>query len=157
GTREAFMLARLGRRVTTSSFGARYRHFCSLWGVTVDTSQQLGLGHARRIGRFRHVGQTVTVVVVLIAALSVPVLGATTAMAASTIAGTLSQCTNGALVGGTSGVTLEQCAGANGSDSVAILNGQSNKNGYENWVSGNSNSAKSHWREGDFIAYRTEI
>jgi uncharacterized repeat protein (TIGR01451 family) len=29
--------------------------------------------------------------------------------------------------------------------------------GYANWVSGNSNGTKSHWREGDFIAYRTQV
>ncbi|HVS41783.1 MAG TPA: hypothetical protein VMU20_05885, partial [Candidatus Dormibacteraeota bacterium] len=66
----------------------------------------------------------------------------------------LSQCTNGA-VGPP--LTLEQCAGANGGGSVSILNGQPNSGGYANWVSGNSNGSKSHWREGEFIAYRTVI
>jgi uncharacterized repeat protein (TIGR01451 family) len=66
----------------------------------------------------------------------------------------LSQCTNGA-VGPP--LALEQCAGAGGSSSVAILNGQPNTSGYTNWVSGNSNGSKSHWRENEFIAYRTVI
>jgi hypothetical protein len=76
------------------------------------------------------------------------------ATASGTIAGSLSQCTNGA-VGNP--ITLEQCAGASGGGSVSILNGQANSKGYANWVNGNSNGSKSHWKEGDFIAYRTVI
>src|SRR5260370_41328771 len=76
-----------------------------------------------------------------------------TSSAAATSA-TLSQCTNGA-VGPP--VVLEQWAGASGGGSVAILNGQANKAGFANWVSGNSNGTKSHWREGEFIAYRAQI
>jgi hypothetical protein len=58
--------------------------------------------------------------------------------------GNLDQCTNGA-----SGTTIhvEQCAGS----SVAAVNG------FKNWVNGNSNGSKSHWREGEFISYRTKI
>src|SRR5215469_1134182 len=78
----------------------------------------------------------------------------TTMAGAASTAATLSQCTNGA-VGPP--LVIEQCAGASGGGSVSILNGQSASKGYANWVSGNSNGSKSHWREGDFISYRAQV
>ena len=54
----------------------------------------------------------------------------------------LDQCTNGGVAD-----PPEPCKGTNGS---AI-------DGFKNWVSGNSNGSKSHWREGEFISYRDTI
>jgi len=54
----------------------------------------------------------------------------------------LDQCTNGGV-----GNPLEPCKGSTGS---AI-------DGFKNWVNGNSNAQKSHWREGEFISYRDTI
>jgi fimbrial isopeptide formation D2 family protein len=108
------------------------------------------MGVFRKLGR-RFFG--IAAVTAIIFGVSVP-FGTSITSASGTISASLSQCTNGA-VG--SPLVLEQCAGANGGGSVSILNGVANNSGYANWVSGNSNGQKSHWREGDFIAYRTEI
>jgi len=54
----------------------------------------------------------------------------------------LDQCTNGKV-----GDTPEPCKGSTGS---AI-------DGFKNWVNGNSNAQKSHWRESEFIPYRDTI
>src|SRR5438477_12149575 len=100
------------------------------------------------MGRRRTIHRLPRVAIGLVAVCAVVLLpGAnwlTVADAASTTAATLSQCTNGA-VGPP--LTLEQCAGSGGSTSVAIRNGAPNRSGYLNWVSGNSNGQKSHWRE----------
>jgi hypothetical protein len=79
------------------------------------------------------------------------------AMSAGTASGTsasLSQCTNGPVGSNGAPPTLQQCAGGG---NTAILNGASNANGVKNWVSGNANGSKAHWREGDFIAYRAQV
>ena len=69
----------------------------------------------------------------------------------------LSQCTNGQVNTGAL-PTLEQCAGANGNGHTAVLNGaQVSSGGFQNWVNGNANGSKAHWKEGDFISYRTEV
>jgi len=64
--------------------------------------------------------------------------------ASAAASGNLDQCTNGA-VGPP--LHLDQCAGS----TVAAVNG------FKDWVNGNSNGQKSHWREGEFISYRTRI
>jgi hypothetical protein len=56
----------------------------------------------------------------------------------------LEQCTNGAT--GTT-IQLQQCAGS----SLAAVNN------YKNWVNGNANGSKAHWREGEFISYRVRL
>jgi hypothetical protein len=56
----------------------------------------------------------------------------------------LEQCTNGAT--GTT-IQLQQCAGS----SIAAVNT------YKNWVNGNANGSKAHWREGEFISYRVRM
>ena len=100
----------------------------------------------RRARAGLHVVFVMTTVFAMMAAL-LP----TTSSAASASA-TLSQCTNGMV----SPLTLEQCAGATGGGSVSILNGTPGS-GYSNWVSGNSQGSKSHWRENEFIPYRAQI
>jgi hypothetical protein len=54
----------------------------------------------------------------------------------------LDQCTNGKV----SPLTLEPCK-----------NGTVNSVSYSNWVNGDANGSKSHWKEGEFIAYRDTI
>jgi uncharacterized repeat protein (TIGR01451 family) len=76
--------------------------------------------------------------------------------AAANAAASLSQCTNG-----TVGPPLspQPCVGSNTAGvSVAItgINGGA-ATSYKNWVNGNSNGSKSHWREGEFISYRTVL
>jgi hypothetical protein len=56
----------------------------------------------------------------------------------------LEQCTNGAT--GTT-IQLQQCAGS----SIAAVNT------FKNWVNGNANGSKAHWREGEFISYRVRM
>lgn len=73
------------------------------------------------------------------------------ASASNTTSANIDQCTNGA-VGPP--IVKEQCAG---SSLAAVLNGAPNAAGYKNWVNGDSNGGKSHWREGDFIAYRATV
>ena len=54
----------------------------------------------------------------------------------------LDQCTNGGV-----GDTPEPCKGSNGSEI----------DGFKNWVNGNVNATKAHWREGEFLSYRDTI
>src|SRR2546426_6790589 len=63
------------------------------------------------------------------------------AAAPSGSSASLEQCTNGAT--GTT-IQLQQCAGS----SLAAVGT------YKNWVNGNANGSKAHWREGEFISYR---
>src|SRR5215467_4498769 len=75
--------------------------------------------------------------------------------AAANGSASLSQCTNGMV----SPLTPQPCIGSNiNAASVAIsgINGGASTS-YKNWVNGNSNGSKSHWREGEFIAYRAVI
>ncbi len=58
-------------------------------------------------------------------------------------AANLDQCINGA-VGPP--IVLEPC-----------LNGTLNTTKYANWVNGDSNGSKSHWREGDYVSYRVTV
>src|SRR5215472_18765334 len=62
---------------------------------------------------------------------------------AATAAVSLSQCTNG---GVGPPLVLSPC-----------LNGTLGGTSYSDWVNGNSNSSKSHWKEGQFIPYRADI
>ncbi len=54
----------------------------------------------------------------------------------------IDQCTNGGV-----GDTPEPCKGSTGS---AV-------GGFKNWVNGNANGQKAHWREGEFISYRATV
>ncbi|TLZ52584.1 MAG: hypothetical protein E6K18_02670, partial [Methanobacteriota archaeon] len=54
----------------------------------------------------------------------------------------LDQCTNGGV-----GSTPEPCKGSNGAPI----------DGFKNWVNGNANGGKAHWKEGEFISYRVTI
>jgi hypothetical protein len=94
------------------------------------------LKHAVRAKSLR-TGMIIAVVVAFIA----PLAAIGPAWAAAS--GNLDQCTNGKV----SPLTLERCAGS----SVGAVAG------FKNWVNGNSNGSKSHWREGEFISYRTKI
>src|SRR5262249_56520231 len=78
--------------------------------------------------------------------------------AAAAAGASLSQCTNGPVGPPLSPQACVGSPGAGGAVSVAIpgINGGANTS-YNNWVNGNSNGAKSHWREGEFISYRTVI
>ena len=94
-------------------------------------------------------------IVAMIAGIATPaLLNAQPAAAAS--GASLSQCTNGP-VGPP--LSAQPCVGSNAAAvSVAIpgINGGASTS-YKNWVNGNSNGSKSHWREGEFISYRTTI
>ncbi|HEV2477219.1 MAG TPA: DUF11 domain-containing protein, partial [Candidatus Dormibacteraeota bacterium] len=76
--------------------------------------------------------------IALIVALWAPAPASAAGAAAS-----LDQCTNGA-VGPP--VVAEPC-----------LNGTLSGTSFANWVNGDSNGNKSHWREGDFISYRVTL
>lgn len=94
----------------------------------------------------------IAAVVALAAGIALP--GAVPAAAASGSA-TIDQCTNGGL----SPLTPEPCVGSNAaavSATIAGING-GNSASYKNWVNGNANSSKSHWREGEFIPYRVSL
>ena len=57
-----------------------------------------------------------------------------------------------------SSANLDQCVnGAVKSSTGPCLDGSSGGTTYSDWVNGNSNGAKSHWKEGQFIAYRTYL
>ncbi len=93
---------------------------------------------------------------VFVSAISVAIAQAPIPASANTASASLSQCTNGP-VGPP--LSAQPCLGSNAAAaSVAIpgINGGASTS-YKNWVNGNSNGSKSHWREGDFIAYRTVI
>src|SRR5215471_5776120 len=64
-----------------------------------------------------------------------------------------SQCANGPLT------SPQPCVGSN-IDAVTVaipgINGGA-PTSYKNWQGGNANSNSSHWREGDFVSYRTSI
>jgi hypothetical protein len=92
---------------------------------------------SRTVPRNLRTGVIIAVIVAFIA----PLAAITPAWAAAS--GNLDQCTNGQV----SPLTLERCAGS----SVGAIAG------VKNWVNGNSNGSKSHWREGEFISYRTKI
>ncbi|HSN03076.1 MAG TPA: hypothetical protein VLS91_06295, partial [Acidimicrobiales bacterium] len=62
------------------------------------------------------------------------------AASSSGVAATLDQCVNGPLT------AISPC-----------LVGTLASTNYKGWVNGNANKQKSHWREGDFIAYRTTM
>jgi hypothetical protein len=57
----------------------------------------------------------------------------------------LDQCTNGGV-----GDTPEPCGGSNIQPNGAV-------DGFENWVNGNANGQKAHWKEGEFISYRARL
>ncbi|HEV2216163.1 MAG TPA: hypothetical protein VGV88_01200 [Candidatus Dormibacteraeota bacterium] len=99
----------------------------------------------RRLRASVHAVLVLSTVVALVASL-LPVTGSAAATSAN-----LSQCTNGT-VGPP--ISPEQCAG---SSTAAILNGSASASGVKNWVNGNSNGSKSHWRESDFISYRAQV
>lgn len=88
--------------------------------------------------------KTKALLVSMILALSllaaIPIL----AQASNAASADLSQCVNGG-VGGLPD-SKEPC-----------LTGTLNSVSYSNWVNGNANGQKAHWREGDFIAYRSVI
>ena len=67
----------------------------------------------------------------------------------------LDQCANGQV----SPLTPQPCVGSNASGvSVAISGINSGAAAlYKNWVNGNVNGSKAHWREGEFIAYRAIV
>src|SRR5712691_2117488 len=62
---------------------------------------------------------------------------------AAQAAANIDQCTNG---GVGPPLSLEPC-----------LNGTLDSTKFSNWVNGDSNGNKSHWQEGDFIAYRVTL
>src|SRR5260370_23552504 len=72
-------------------------------------------------------------------ALVVSLIPITTSAAGA--AAKLDQCTNGGV-----GATPEPC-----------LNGTLSPTSFSNWVNGDSNASKSHWRESEFIPYRSII
>ena len=83
---------------------------------------------------------------VVLVSLSVLALVASLIPITSSAAGAaanLDQCVNGA-VGPP--IVLEPC-----------LNGTLNTIKYANWVNGDSNGSKSHWREGDYVSYRVTV
>lgn len=65
----------------------------------------------------------------------------------------IDQCTNGQV----SPLTPQPCLGSTITGVSVKITGISGGNltSYKNWVNGNSNGSKSHWRESEFIAYRT--
>jgi hypothetical protein len=81
-------------------------------------------------------------VVLTVAAFVAPALSGS-ALAATNPSANIDQCTNGA-VGPP--LTLSPC-----------LNGTLGTTTYSDWVNGNSNGQKSHWREGEFISYRVRL
>ncbi|HEV2413962.1 MAG TPA: hypothetical protein VGX27_04085, partial [Candidatus Dormibacteraeota bacterium] len=89
--------------------------------------------------------------VVVVALFPMPASAAPSGASAS-----IDQCTNGP-VGPP--LSAQPCIGSNISAvSVAISGINSGAStSYKNWVNGNSNGSKSHWREGEFISYRTII
>src|SRR5262249_8318665 len=96
--------------------------------------------------------------VVVVAGLSLPAVALFAQPAAAAAGARLSQCPNGPVWPPLSPQACVGSPGAGGAVSVAIpgINGGANTS-YNNWVNGNSNGAKSHWREGEFISYRTVI
>src|SRR5262249_5865039 len=68
---------------------------------------------------------------------------ATTTFHDANEAANIDQCTNGQAG---PPVVLEPC-----------LIGTVGSNSYSNWVNGNANGNKAHWREGDFISYRVSV
>src|SRR5215469_11644944 len=62
---------------------------------------------------------------------------------AANLSASLSQCTNG---GTGPPLVLNPC-----------LNGTLGGTAYSDWVNGNANSAKAHWKEGQFISYRADL
>jgi hypothetical protein len=85
----------------------------------------------------------------------IPSLGVAASAAGSSSA-SLEQCTNGP-VGPP--IAPGACVGSNAAAvSVAItgIHGGASTS-YKNWVNGNSNGSKSHWREGDMISYRAVV
>lgn len=83
-------------------------------------------------------------------------LAETSTTAAAGASADLDQCTNGPTG---PPVSPEPCVGSNAAAvSVAIpgINGGA-ATAYKNWVNGNANGSKSHWREGEYISYRAVI
>jgi hypothetical protein len=62
---------------------------------------------------------------------------------AASLAANLDQCTNG---GVGPPLALTPC-----------LNGTLGGKSFSDWVNGNANASKAHWKEGQFISYRTTI
>jgi hypothetical protein len=83
-------------------------------------------------------------------------LSGSIASAASLTGATLDQCTNGA-VGPP--IDRQPCQGSNITGVTVTIPGINGgaATSYKNWVNGDSNGNKSHWREGDFISYRAII
>ena len=100
---------------------------------------------------------TTGVALTLLLAATVVILAAGTGPAAAAgPSASLEQCQNGTIG---PPISPEPCVGSNlAAVSVAIpgVNGGASTS-YKNWQSGNANGAKSHWREGDFVAYRIDV
>jgi hypothetical protein len=91
-----------------------------------------------------------SVLALVVALFSIPASASSSGEAAS-----LSQCTNGMV----SPLTPQPCVGSNTaavSVTIAGINGGLAAS-YKNWVNGNANGSKAHWRETEFISYRTDI
>src|SRR5439155_10904824 len=97
-----------------------------------------------------------TLGIAAMAALAAMVSATGSATAASGVATSLDQCINGPV----SPLTSQPCVGSNQTAGVSVaiagINGGAAAS-YKNWVNGNANGSKAHWREGEFIAYRTLI
>jgi len=71
--------------------------------------------------------------------------------ASSGASASLSQCTNGPVNSGGAPPTPQPCQGSN----VAGVSVDGTT--YKNWVNGNANGSKSHWKEDQFISYRVNV
>ena len=93
----------------------------------------------------------------LLLAATVVILAAGTGPAAAAgPSASLEQCQNGTIG---PPISPEPCVGSNlaaVSAAISGINGGTSTS-YKNWQSGNANGAKSHWREGDFVAYRVDV
>lgn len=93
-------------------------------------------------------------VVVLTAVATVVGVLRITAFASSTgESAALDQCTNGQV----SPLSPQPCVGSNTAGVSVAISGINSGNAasYKNWVNGNANGSKAHWRESEFISYRT--
>ncbi len=53
---------------------------------------------------------------------------------------------------------LDQCVnGGVGGATEPCLNGTLSGTKYANWVNGDANGSKAHWREGDYVSYRVTV
>src|SRR5215470_4536674 len=106
--------------------------------------------HARMLHGLAAIAVTVGLSLPAVALLAQP------AAAAASSSAELDQCTNGSV----SPLSPQPCLGSGTAASAAItgINGGA-KTSYKNWVTGNGNvnGTKSHWQEGEFIAYRTVL